>query len=156
MIGNDRISTTRFWYPNEAPRSVSRIFVFPVLATFSATFPMSHGDKNCPFFILMILPVFPAAISRSLCRAMYVRQDWQLQFLFDLAQNPQTLLQPGPAKRLQRRPVGLVVGGFEDVRESRIGCDLCDFLRHHPRVPFAFYHARPGDQKQWISSAKAK
>src|SRR2546425_5320836 len=87
---------------------------------------------------------------------MYVRQDRQLQFLFDLAQNPQTLLQPGPAKRLQRRPVGLVVGGLEDVRKSRICCDLCDFLRHHPRVRFAFYHARPGDQKQWISSAEAQ
>src|SRR2546430_324270 len=69
MIGNERISTTRFWYPNEAPRSVRIIFVFPVLATFSATFPMSQGDRNCPFFILMIRPVLPAAISRSVCRA---------------------------------------------------------------------------------------
>src|SRR6266850_4138834 len=69
MIGKERISTTRFWYPNEAPRSVRMIFVFPVLSTFSAMFPMSHGERNCAFFTLIIRPVLPAAISRSVCRA---------------------------------------------------------------------------------------
>src|SRR5216684_5388006 len=45
------------------------IFVLPVLATFSATLPISHGERYCAFFTLITRSVLPAAISRSVCRA---------------------------------------------------------------------------------------
>src|SRR6266436_10024723 len=66
-IGNARTSTTRFWYPKEAPRSVTTIFVFPALAIFSTTLLMSHGERNCPFFTFTARPVFAAATSKSVC-----------------------------------------------------------------------------------------
>ena len=40
----------------------------PVLAILAATFTMSHGARNWPFFTFTAAPVSPAASSRSVCR----------------------------------------------------------------------------------------
>src|SRR5207249_10996883 len=45
------------------------ILSLPVLATFSATLPIDHGEANCGFLTLIMRPVLPAASSRSVCRA---------------------------------------------------------------------------------------
>src|SRR5712692_4142768 len=45
------------------------IFSLPVLAIFSTALVISHGERNCPFFRFTARPVFPAATSRSVCRA---------------------------------------------------------------------------------------
>ncbi len=68
MMGSARMSETRVLYPNDAPRSHSRIRWLPVLAIFAATFVMSHGARNWPFFTLIAAPVSPAASNRSVWR----------------------------------------------------------------------------------------
>ena len=42
--------------------------MLPVLATFSAALAKSAGETNCPFLMLTILPVSPAAARRSVWR----------------------------------------------------------------------------------------
>jgi len=107
---------TRFWYQTKRAFRQDNLLL-PVLAHFSATFPMSHGDRNCPFFILMIRPVLPAAISRSVCRAgnagicstsqtsaaacacdafVYVSKNRQFEFGLDLARIRKPSFSPGP------------------------------------------------------------
>src|SRR5579875_3647521 len=51
----------------KTPRSVSNSRLVPVERTFSTTFFISHGAKNCPFFTLIALPVLAAASTKSVC-----------------------------------------------------------------------------------------
>src|ERR1019366_2269281 len=68
IIFNPRISTTRLLYPKLAPPSVSTTRLLPVDATFSAARWISCGATNCPFLMLTMRPVRPAASSKSVCR----------------------------------------------------------------------------------------
>ena len=43
------------------------MLLFPVLFIFSTACSIFSGDRNCPFFMLIVLPVSPAAINRSVC-----------------------------------------------------------------------------------------
>jgi len=146
MIGKERISTTRFWYPNEAPRSVRIIFVFPVLALSPRRSDVPRRQK-LPFFILMIRPVLPAAISRSVCRArnagicstsqtsaatcacdascMSVRIGSLSSDL--ILPRIRSLPSAWAAERLHRGPVGLIVRRLEDVRHSGIAAIFATF-----------------------------
>ena len=66
-MGIDLISDTKVLYPKLAPRSVTRILLFPDSDIFFVTFTISHGAKNWPFFTLIIFFVFAAATSKSVC-----------------------------------------------------------------------------------------
>src|SRR5258707_12618771 len=44
------------------------IFWLPAAAIFSATLPMSQGERNCAFFTLTMRPVLAAATRRSVWR----------------------------------------------------------------------------------------
>src|SRR4029453_6122658 len=68
MIARPRMSTTRLWYPKEAPRSVRRIERFPTERILSTTFFMSPGATNWPFLTFTGLPVFATARMRSVWR----------------------------------------------------------------------------------------
>ena len=87
---------------------------------------------------------------------MNVRKHRHLEFFFDFFENAQTFLHSGPAKRFQRRTIGLVIRRFENIRQAGIGGDLRHLFRHHARVQFAFNHAWSGDQKQRISGSQAQ
>src|SRR5262249_3914442 len=68
MMARPRMSTTRLWYPKEAPRSVRRIARLPTERTLSTMFFMSPGATNWPFLTFTGLPVFAAARMRSVWR----------------------------------------------------------------------------------------
>jgi len=137
---------------------------------------MSHGDRNCPFFILMIRPVLPAAISRSVCRArnagicstsqtsaaacacdascMSVRIG-SLSSDLILPRIRKPSFSPGRGTPSPRTDSPYRMS-LINVWHSGIGRDLCNFLGHHPRVLFAFNHAWPRNQKQRIPAAEAQ
>ena len=50
------------------PRSVNRILLFPVDKTLSTANCIISADTNCPFLMLTVFSVFPAAINNSVCR----------------------------------------------------------------------------------------
>ena len=79
---------------------------------------------------------------------MHVGEHRNVNCVGDLAQNPQSLADPEPAKALDRRAVRLVVGGFEDVGHFQRARHAIDALRHLERVLFALNDARTGDQEQ--------
>ena len=61
MIVSERMSTTRLWYPNEAPRSVRMTRSLPVEVILAIAWRMSWGARNWPFFTLTAFPVAAAA-----------------------------------------------------------------------------------------------
>src|SRR2546422_2774738 len=93
---------------------------------------------------------------RGLRGLVDVRQDRRLQVRFDLAENPQTLFQSRPAKRIYRRAIRLVVRSLENVRHAAIVGSAGDALGDGAYMRFAFHHARPRDQKQWLTGAEAE
>src|SRR5579864_2661744 len=110
------------------------IFSLPVPATFSAAFAISHGERNWPFFMFATRPERPTARSRSVCRHrnagicntshtsaagptcdfVYVCEYRQSCAFLYVRENAQTLFQPWPAIRRDRRAVCFVVGCLED------------------------------------------
>jgi hypothetical protein len=134
---------------------------------------MSHGATNWPFFTLMARPVLAAAISRSvwrqrnagicsiastgpsasltclaLLRGVDVGQHGQLVGLAHGAQDAATFLQARAAKAADRRAIGLVVAGLEDVRDAQVGGDALDGVGEFAGVRLGLDHAGAGDQKQ--------
>ena len=78
---------------------------------------------------------------------MNISEDRHVKLFFDFRQDAQAFRGSRAAKRFQRRAVGLVIGGLENIRYAAIGGDARDLLGHRAGVGFAFNHARPGNQE---------
>src|SRR5271169_3407183 len=87
---------------------------------------------------------------------MNVCEDRYMQLSFDLGQDAQTFSETRATKRFHGGAICLVVRSLKDVRDASVGSNLCHALRHHPRVPLRFNHARPRNQKERITAAKAQ
>src|SRR5712692_388264 len=87
---------------------------------------------------------------------MDVGEYRQFQFRLNLAENAQAFLQTRTAESLYRGAVGLVVGCFEDVRNSGVSGDLGNLFRHNASVYFAFKYTRAGNQEQGIAATEAQ
>src|SRR5579859_617966 len=81
-------------------------------------------------------------------RLMHVSQDRQVEFIFNLFQNPQALFDPGPAKAANRSAVGLVVTGLEDEGKIERPRHALDDLRHPDRVLFTLNDTWARDEKE--------
>src|SRR5258707_5505039 len=79
---------------------------------------------------------------------MNIREHRDLNCVFDLFQNAQTLFQPGSAKAANRSAVGLVVTGFENHRETQRLGDALNDLGHTNSVLFTLNYARAGNEKE--------
>jgi len=75
------MSTTRLLYPKDTPRSVMRMFVFPVEATFPMAFLMSRGQELA--FLDVHHPVGPRRRNEQVRLAREERRD--LDHVEDLA-----------------------------------------------------------------------
>ena len=119
-----------------------REYIFlPASRAFSATRPISCGERNWPFFRFTILPVATAAsiksvwrqrnagickmstpspASRACASVVNVRQHRHAELRADLGERFQAGFDARPAKRLAGRAVGLVEAGLEDVKNSEL------------------------------------
>ena len=87
---------------------------------------------------------------------MDVGEQRNAETILDFSQDGQAGIQTRPAKRRDRRAIGLVVRSFE--HEWNLGCsgDFHQALGHAQGVRFAFNDARTGEQNEWLASADAK
>src|SRR5271157_3839932 len=81
-----------------------------------------------------------------------VGQHGNVRSFANLAQNPQTLVEPWSAEAADRGAIRLVVRGLEDVGQLLLAGDERDGFGHLERVGFALNDARPSDEEQ-LSSA---
>ena len=148
------------------PRSVSHILWFPVERIFSTKGFMSQGARNCPFFTFTILPVLPAATSRSVWRQrkagiwstsatwatgaacsgvwMSVTTGSSVSSL-TWASNFSPCFQPRTAKTIHRSPVSLVKGALEHRNNIQPFHGLQKAVGHLQRHAGMLQDARTGD-----------
>jgi len=77
-----------------------------------------------------------------------VGEDGEAVVSGDAAEDARALLQSRPSKAVDRRAVGLVVAGFEDVRNLQIGGDALDRVGEGAGVGLAFEHAGARDEEE--------
>jgi len=82
-----------------------------------------------------------------------VAEDRHLKVGFYGGQHGQSLGQPGAAEGIEGRPVGLVVGGFENIGDAKAVGDCLDFAADHQGAVGVFKDARPGDQGDGVAPA---
>ena len=76
-----------------------------------------------------------------------IRKHGELNFVFDLLENAQTLFHAGSAKAANRSAVGFVVADFEDKRKLERPRHALDDLGHANGVLFALDHAWTGNEE---------
>jgi hypothetical protein len=77
-----------------------------------------------------------------------VGEDGKSGRLGEAAEDPGALDQAGAAEAVDGGPVGLVVGGLEDVGNGEVGGDALDCVCHLADVGFALDNARAGDEEE--------
>ena len=168
-MGNERMSTTRLLYPKEAPRSVRKTLSLPALANLGDRVThvprrnelalldvhratgLSSGDEQISLAAeergnLQDVGDFRNALHVD--GLMHVGEHRNMNCVRDLAQDAQSLADPGAAETLDRRAVRLIVRSLEDVRDFQRARNAIDALRHLERVLFALNDTRTGDQEQ--------
>ena len=158
IIGNDRMSTTRFWYPdNSAP--VRIIFLIPRARHFLRRDPHLRRRKKLPFLIFTTRPIFrryqqirlPQKTPESakyrtpqpplyLRRLMHIRKNRQPVFFLILPEF-QPFFNPGP-RYTQPNCDCLIIRSLENIWHISSPATAPNF-RHHQRVPLALNHTRP-------------
>ena len=88
---------------------------------------------------------------RYLARVVYVREHGHTDFGLDARKDFEASRQSRPAVGAERGAVGLVVGGFEDVRNLERAGGGREAPGHPQGVPLTLDHAGPGDQEQRAS-----
>src|ERR1700683_963854 len=85
---------------------------------------------------------------------MNVGEDGQARLFGEATQNRCALNQAGAAEAGDGSAIGLIVRGFENVRDAEVGGDALDGLGHGADVRFAFDDAGSGNEKE-LSGADA-
>jgi len=85
-----------------------------------------------------------------------VGEDRNLEIGFNFAEDAKAFDQARAAEGFYRRSIGLVVGGFEDVGNLRVGGDFGDALGHGARVRFGFDDAGSGNEEERIAAAETE
>ena len=151
--------------------------LLPHSSTFFTTLPISHGEETGPFLTLTTLPVFAAAISRSVCRqrnagicrtsttsaaSVACSSVWTSVRIGTptLRSSPSAvspvLSRTRASKRINRGSIRLIVGRFENIRHAeRLGYFSNPMRRFHHEL-FALDDAGTGDQKMPMPSADFK
>ncbi len=84
-----------------------------------------------------------------------VGEDREVEIGFDFGEDAKALGEAGAAERFDRGSIGLVIRGFEDIRNASIGGNFRDVFRHHARVGFGFNDAWPCNKEERIFTAEA-
>ena len=79
---------------------------------------------------------------------MDISEDRQARVFGDAGEDARPLLEAGSAKALDAGAIGLVVAGFEDIRDADIGCDALDSFGNGARMGLGLDDAGTGDEEE--------
>ncbi len=88
-----------------------------------------------------------------LVRLVDVGYQRQAGLLPRRSQDPEALLHPGPAERIQAHAIGLVEGSLEDGGDAELLAQTGHRARHRQRHLAGFEHARSGDERERPAAA---